>query len=165
MAEEESPKMARLRALAPTLSSLGGLIAGVAGLITALTVMFRAPSPGPKQAYELLSDDIKKLNAGVQQNHEDLIALSNWMDGYVRFAEHSYAPPANVNPMPPKPVTTGARTTPKTVKPDGAGVPDLAFSAYPTSSAAPVNSTTLMPTPKPPAPAKAAPPSGATVTW
>lgn len=82
------------------LTSLAGLITAIAALIAAYGALTKTPPPTDlepsKKVYKELAEDIKKLNEGVQRNHEDMIALRSWIDGYTkdnsRFTS-SLAPP------------------------------------------------------------------------
>lgn len=94
-------------------SAIGGLVTGLGGIIGGVSGWFRQPQDNQpvKEAYEVLSEQIEKLNYGVQQNHEDIVALSNWLDGYVTFADRSYAPKKSAVPI-PSALATGRRPAP-----------------------------------------------------
>lgn len=106
--------VAKIKAWGLVVSAVGGLVTGVGGIIGGVSGWFRQPQDNQpvKEAYEVLSEQIEKLNYGVQQNHEDIVALSNWLDGYVTFADKSYAPKKSAVPI-PSALATGRRPTPE----------------------------------------------------
>jgi hypothetical protein len=102
----KDPRIAKLKAWGLTISAIGGLVTGLGGITGSLSGWFRQPQDNRpvKEAYEVLVEQVEKLNYGIQQNHEDILALSNWLDGYVSFADRSYAPKPIGTSLPAVPV-------------------------------------------------------------
>jgi hypothetical protein len=114
-APKADPMVAKVKAWGLTISAVGGLVTGLGGIAGSMSGWFTEPQDNRpvKEAYEVLSEQIEKLNYGVQQNHEDLLALSNWLDGYVTFADRAYTPKPGVQAVrstvrrpPPAPAPT-----------------------------------------------------------
>ena len=70
-------KTSRIKAYGLVISAIGGMATGLAALVVALK-----PNPVPKNAYVILASDIKKLSDAVRQNHDDLVAVTNWVNGF-----------------------------------------------------------------------------------
>ena len=84
------PKAQRLR-------SLANIIATTAALLTAVAAIFKPQDQTVNRAtYEQLKGSIEQTNQYVKQEHDDTVALHNYLTGY--FAGNTtFAPPALVS--------------------------------------------------------------------
>jgi hypothetical protein len=70
------------------LKHVAALIAAVAALVTSVSAFYRKPpEEDAKTAYETLSKAMEKVSADTVQNHEDLLAMHNFLEGYIRARE------------------------------------------------------------------------------
>jgi len=70
------------------LKHLAALIAAVAALLTAIgAFIHKPPEEDAKTAFDALSRDMEKLSAGTTQNHDDIVAMHNYLDGFIRARE------------------------------------------------------------------------------
>lgn len=67
------------------LKNLPALIAAIAALVTSVAALRKPPdTTAAKASYEELSKLVSKLEDSSDQNHQDIIALRNFLEGYLR---------------------------------------------------------------------------------
>ena len=158
--------VAKIKAWGLVVSAVGGLVTGVGGVIGSMSGWFRQPQDNQpvRQAYEVLSEQIEKLNYGVQQNHEDVVALSNWLDGYVTFADKSYAPKKSAVPIPSALATERRPATVPTATPTATAVASAGPGSGGDRDGDGVGAIQdALPVPEPPPPVE--PPAPESFTW
>jgi hypothetical protein len=70
------------------LKHFAALIAAVAALLTAIgAFIHKPPEEDAKMAFDVLSKDMERLSAGTTQNHDDIVAMHNYLDGFIRARE------------------------------------------------------------------------------
>jgi|SRR5271154_1095230 len=71
-----------------SLKHFASLIAALAALITAIGAFYRKPPEiDAATAYDVLSKEVEKVSADAVQNHNDLVALHGFLEGYMRAKE------------------------------------------------------------------------------
>jgi hypothetical protein len=61
------------------------LITSVPALVTSIAAFRRPADTAPAKAvYEQLAKDVRELSDQNRRNHEDLVAMRNYLDGYLR---------------------------------------------------------------------------------
>jgi hypothetical protein len=140
------PKAQRLR-------SWANIIATSTALLTAAIAVIKPQDQTvAKNSYEQLKTSIEQTNEAVKQNHEDMVALHNYLQGYFAGAP-AFAPPpisssAPIPPPPPPPATVSKKPPPAP-----AATTTITFNTAPASMA-----TVLAYAPAAPSPAFPLPP-------
>jgi hypothetical protein len=62
------------------------LFTALAALITALGAVYK-PEVSARRSYDEMSKGLEKLSKDAQQNHDDIVALRNYLDGYTKSRE------------------------------------------------------------------------------
>jgi hypothetical protein len=67
------------------IKSLATLIASITGLVVATSAMLKPRDDrATQQSYETLAREMKELNEDNQQQHDDLVSMRAYLDGYLR---------------------------------------------------------------------------------
>ena len=95
------------------LKHVATLIAAVAALVTACASFYRKPpEEDAKTAYDTLSKELEKVSGDTSRNHDDVVALHNFLEGFMRAKEIPVVDagtPSAVAPL-PAPVTPTSHT-------------------------------------------------------
>jgi hypothetical protein len=102
---------------ASDLKHLAALVAALAALVTAIgALIHRPPEEDAKTAYDTLSKAVEKVSDDTTKNHDDIVGLHNFLEGYMRAKEVSNATDAGstavtviVPPTPPPPVAPATK--------------------------------------------------------
>lgn len=77
------------------LKGWAALIASIAALVTAIGALMKPPEePAAKASYETLSKAVEDNSKQAAQNHDDIVALRNYLEGYVKGSVPAVAPSA-----------------------------------------------------------------------
>jgi len=112
MAEEdtETPDQGKTSIL----KGWAAIIASLAALVTAIGALLKPPQePAAKAAYETLSTVVKETSEQTAKNHDDIVGLRNYLEGYTKGAGTVPAPSADAGTSVPI-ATTAAASTPTT---------------------------------------------------
>jgi len=96
------------------LKSLATVIAAVTALLVALSGFFKKPEePAAKASYTELAEAVKNVSESTAKNHDDIVALQAYIDGYLKAQEEEVAAtiPSST------PVSTKVASRPRAPKP------------------------------------------------
>lgn len=87
MAAEEEKKSESIppeaKGFVARMKSMAVLLTAVTALVAALGTMFKPPDlTATKSGYEELRQSVKELNKATDQNHDDLVTLRAYLEGY-----------------------------------------------------------------------------------
>ncbi len=89
------PKAQRLKSWANIIATTAALIAGVAGILKP------QDQTAGRQSYNELKSAIEQSSKDDRQNHDDIVALRNFLDGYLNATGKTVALPTSSPPPPP----------------------------------------------------------------
>lgn len=99
MSELSTPPAAK--GFATRIKSIAVLVTAVAGLVTAVASHLKPrDDSATKASYDALSDELKKLSEETGKQHDDLVSLKSYFDGYMRGRPEVIVPAASASIKP-----------------------------------------------------------------
>lgn len=122
------------------LKHLAALTAATAALVTSVAALIhRPPEDDAKTAYDTLSKELEKVSADTVRNHDDLVALHGFLEGYTRkdVTLVDAGSPLAAGPQIPAPTAKLQASSAKPALPTSAPTSKPAFFALPPASPPP----------------------------
>lgn len=150
MPESDLPHSSKNNEKPSILKGWAAIIASVAALVTAIGAFLKPPQePAAKAAYETLSSAVKSNSEEIAKNHDDILALRNYMEGFAKGVRVSPATSSSITIYPSPDGSTihiSAKTNPST-KPSATPSTSTIASEFPAPRMPPLSPPSIGPRP------------------